>query len=437
MKISYLLFLGLLLLGVALLCLSVEAKPPRAYYVAGTDMIIVIDGNATSPNTMATIYAEEVAHAWGQVTRMSDCQYRVDANIRIGNSTSANNTYFKSKNEQIVIEKAFTSTTYSTVVFGEWETTLGLFAKNGSSVIFNQTLTTTTYYDYYGTLLIYGSSFYSKTTYCVIRTQAGSIVRFNSTIFNHFSRIRNYNTDIMVYNSITIKTGGGWYLNALPSRMWYGAKTDEVIASNQPGRITLWYPEMYNSTSSYAPISVLNAANILEIINPINLKRGLYSYVYLVAGTDNYGRINYTIDLKVTNHSGINIQNARVKIWNVTGVLIYNGTTDANGRIPQTMLPYLKCKTPNAGGIPTVNETYNPYRITINKTGYTVYNESFTANYPINWTIALQNGTTSTVSYFPVGGGSNRTNTFILLGGAVGCVLGFIFAKKKRKKQKR
>lgn len=439
MKKIYLIFLGLLLLVVTVLCISAQSKVPHAYYTAATDRITVVDGNESVPCTMGMVYAADIAGGWGQVTKQDGVQYRIDAVFYVGNSTSANTTYFRSINETIIMEKEFRVTTYAYARFGDWGKN-GQHSSNGSYVRFNATITSTTYYYVYGNLTVYGSIFDVRChSYLILRTETGSMSRYNESKFGGFGRLRFYNTNSMVYDSQLTDSSEGWSPMVVSSYPWFKVNSENQIFTNAANRVVIWYANIYGVTVGQRYAIAHSGTACMELINPLVLTPGTYGLCYIAAtaGDDHYIRFNYTIDLRVTNYSGVNISGAWVQIWNASGVRVYNGTTNANGLIPQTMLPFMRCYHPNALGNPRINETYNPYKIRISKAGYNTYNESFTANYPINWTIALQNGTSSTTTYIPLGSGNDRRTVFLTIGVLSGVALGMVLPLRRHRNRRK
>jgi hypothetical protein len=442
------------LLGIALFSLSLlfvissEAKPPRYYYRPATDTIVCVDGTTTNPCNMSSLYLWDVMRGWGQVTKVSNFSYRVNALFQIGNSTSANTTYFKSINEAILIENKFSTTTYTTTQFGEWNRNGGPHSSNGSYVRFNQTITTNHYqYPIYGTFYSYGSIFecrpsnhYPKSV--MLDFVSGTTCFLNESIFRFFTRIAFHNTNSMVYDSQTTTTPDGWSPYVAPTHIWNKVKSEYQIYSNANAPVTIWNADIYG-TYLWQRFGITGYTyGTLSIINPVHIEPGAFGYlIYIDTPTTDahFVRFNYTLDLKVTNNSGVALSGVTVRIWNRSGFKLWELTTNNKGKIPNyTMLPYLHCYHPNTNGVPQRNISFTPYNMTISKSGYQTFKTTFNYSNPLNWTIALQNlsglvvadnsvgcGGTIDFSYHPNTGSNGEWWVWVNLTGVGGAVKGF------------
>jgi len=127
--------------------------------------------------------------------------------------------------------------------------------------------------------------------------------------------------------------------------------------------------------------------DISETNNPIYQSNNRYT---------SYGctpRIGFSIDLTVAETNGSGISNANVSVLDRNGALVFNATTDAEGKISTQDVIILEGYNvgPNKFFVfdtPTVDWTYyNPFTLTITKKGYVDYSLDFLETYDKNNTI--------------------------------------------------
>jgi hypothetical protein len=157
-------------------------------------------------------------------------------------------------------------------------------------------------------------------------------------------------------------------------------------------------------------------------INLTNADLSAWTFYWTGACTGKVFR-KYTFDLIVTYPNGTAFANANVLISNAVEGLIYNGTTDAYGHIPQQTLTMGFYN--QTGG----NTIYSYNAFWLNATsadGQYIYYKSWTMENLANWEIALLPTTTTTT---PV-----NTANYMLIGSMLSMPIMLAIALHQRKK---
>ena len=97
----------------------------------------------------------------------------------------------------------------------------------------------------------------------------------------------------------------------------------------------------------------------------------------------------FHFNLKVIDKDGNGIEGATVKIWDKTGALVVNATTDTNGTLPEQTLKEIYVHYDNNASPKRTETYYTPHTIEISKPGYQTYRKKFTVNKKIDWLIRL------------------------------------------------
>jgi len=94
----------------------------------------------------------------------------------------------------------------------------------------------------------------------------------------------------------------------------------------------------------------------------------------------------YTFNLKVVDENGNPINDAKVKVYNKSGNLVLENTTDADGQIPEQIIT--RGYYDQAHGNTLVD--FSPHMCVVEKEGYETYTIQFTPTEAIDWQISLK-----------------------------------------------
>ena len=352
-------------------------------YDSGNNTIIVVGFNESSPCTFEDIYQADVANGWGVVSKQGDNQYEFRCKLQIGDGTSE--TWLADTNKAIshTINDNFINITPN-----------GYFR---CGIVVDETNRTTK-----DGCFIYTTS---TSKYIIEFSDTGTLELFSTTVSAGASTIiysnlpTNAHHRIWNCNFIHTKLQGtpplvdfyrvNWQSSLAGPRFTHIFADDiritnctyglQLVGISTP--ITIKNYEMIGEDTSFRCFKL--SANVYAV----NVKcKWKVSWTFI-----NDGKIyrQYTFTLKVVDENGNPIDGAKVKVYNRSGCLEFEDTTDANGRIPTHIITrgYYDC----AHGSTLVD--FSPHTLVIEKEGYDTYKTQFTptkAIEAIDWQISLK-----------------------------------------------
>lgn len=379
---------------------EVEFGDNTVVYNGGTDTITVTQGTAAAPVTFAAIDNADNAGGWGQVTKVDGVGWHIDANLQIGDGATW--TYFKTQGESALIEGTFATTAMSDTQIGNWD---GEHAYKGSYLFFNKTYGSTVYWYMKGNFSVFGSILQAKdgTTRIYFSSDATSNrICYNESEFVQWRGVRFFSDNGQIYlnncNVWAAASSYGYYVSCQINQTWTGVKTRHRFINNYQDNATIkiWGIDIYKCIEA-ATIYLYSATDMfhkkLELINPIQLDEGTAFLIYIEqwANDSTFVRINYTFDCRLVDNNSNGLQGYNIRLTNLSGIIMTNQTTDSDGRINQTMLPWKKWYEVEPGdSSPNTIEDNNPYTIDVfSPAGSIVYTYKFNITEALNFTIGL------------------------------------------------
>ena len=342
--------------------------------------ITVVGGTESSPYTFEDIYQADVSNGWGVVSKQGDNQYHFTCILKIGDGNTG--TWLADTNKEI----SFTGLL------------AGFDVKDGGHFrlgeIIDEADRTTS-----GGCYLYLASPYG---YNMIRLYgSGTLELFSSTLNGNADIKIEMNSDesrISIWNSLLLHT----YTSANGGM----AKADLCrVTVQQTSGILLNF--LYGNDISITDsdvglrlsdvVSPLTVANVKIINETTSISCSwVTTNVYIInteckwtlEWVESSGRIHrqYTFNLRVIDEAGNPISNAKVRMHDKDGNLVFEETTDMNGKIPEQIITRGYYDQDHGSGL----VDFAPLTLEIVKEGLKPYRKSFIPEKAIDWTIKLE-----------------------------------------------
>ena len=352
-------------------------------YDNGTNTITIVGFNESSPCTFEDIYQADVANGWGVVSKQGSNQYEFRCKLQIGDGT--NETWLADANKMIshTIDDDFIYIPAHGhfrcgVVVNEANKT----TKDGCFIYTNSSGKHIIEFARSGALELYSTTISAESSTNIFSSYGKGEYRIWNCNIIH-TRVSGEGTppDIDFYRT-------NWQSSQAGPAFTTSNASDILISDCYHG--TIWFSlstpvtiknyRMINETNSFF-CSHLDA-NLYAINVECKWKPLWYS---------SSGKIyrQYTFTLKVVDENGNPISGAKVSVYNRSGCLEFEDTTDANGRIPTHIIT--RGYYDQAHGSTLVD--FSPHTLVIEKEGYETYKTQFTptkAIEAIDWQISLK-----------------------------------------------
>ena len=376
-RIALMLAFAFLLLGIG------GCEGGSITYDSGTNTITIVGFNESSPCTFEDIYQADVANGWGVVSKQGDNQYEFRCKLQIGDGT--NETWLIDAN------KAISHTIDDDFIY------IPSHGHFRCGVVVDEANRTTK-------------------DGCFIFTNSSNkkIIEFKLA-----SSLELYSTTISAESSTKIQStyGRGEY------RIWNCNIIHTQVSGQGPPPVVDFYRTNWQSSQAGPAFSTSNASDILisdcyhgtiwfSISTPVTIKNyrmiGETNSFFCFHLDANLYAINveckwkplwyyssgkiyrqYTFTLKVVDENGNPISGAKVKVYNRSGYLEFEDTTDANGRIPTHIITRGYYDQTHRSTL----VDFSPHTLVIEKEGYDTYKTQFTptkAIEAIDWQISLK-----------------------------------------------
>ena len=371
-RIALVLAFAFLLLGIG------GCEAGSITYDSGNNTIIVVGFSESSPCTFEDIYQADVANGWSVVSKQGDNQYEFRCRLQIGDGTTE--TWLIDANKAIshTINDDFIS--------------ISNYGHFRCGVVVDETNRTTKD----------GCFIYTNSSNKYILRIAGTIELYSTTISAPSGTLFRLPEPTQLHkiwncNIIGVSTFGG------------PAKVDFYRTNWQGGdgpRITTVNSRDIRLTDCGYGLYLFNLRNPVTI-RDYKMVGEEYSFVTYGTepGADLYainvdckwkimwkygsrGKIyrQYSFNLKVVDENGNPINDAKVKVYNKSGNLVLENTTDVNGQIPEQIIT--RGYYDQAHGNELAD--FSPHTLVIGKGGYETYTMQFTPTEAINWQISLK-----------------------------------------------
>ncbi len=378
-------------------------------YSGATDTITVTGGTSSVPITFTDLYNADVAGGWGQISLQGTNQFLLNCKLIIGDASTE--TWFKDVEKYVL---------FNQVITGSGGTYRCIYVSANANFQLGNLINEANYV-----------------------TRRGCTIESVDAVYRYYYLIgSSYLSTCNLYSSTfrTLNVIGQTYANegflAPNGRIWNCLLDNGAyIHCMSPTYGTYVTINLFNveSTSSYVLVRRPNAASTFEEATGIGLAWGIYfqnvagtlkdvvfkgcSYIAkmetLAVGLDCY-LINvdsdtwaiywlsdansklyrqYEFNLKIIGSDDVAIQSANVTLYNVNGK-VGSWLTNSIGLVSTQTLTMGYYQRANGDTL----TNYNPYNLTITKSGYDTYSTNFTLSDKIGWTIALSETDTSVIS---------------------------------------
>ena len=373
-KIALALAFAFLLLGIG------GCEGGSITYDNGTNTITIVGFSESSPCTFEDIYQADVANGWGVVSKQGDNQYEFRCKLQIGDGTyetwlvDANKAISHTINDNFISILANGHFRCGTVVDEANRTTKdGCFIYTNSSNKYILTISDEGAIELYSTTI----SAPSGTRFSLPKsTQLHKIWNCNIigvTTFGGPAKVDFYRTNW--------QTGSGPRFTTVNSR-------DIRLTDCEIGLylyylrnpVTIRDYKMVGEEYSFVTYGTQPGADLYAI--NVNCKwKIMWKY-------GSRGKIyrQYSFNLKVVDEGGNPINGAKVKVYNKSGNLVLENTTDADGQIPEQIIT--RGYYDQAHGNTLVD--FSPHTLVIEKEGYETYTMQFTPTKAIDWQVSLK-----------------------------------------------
>jgi len=352
-------------------------------YDNGTNTITIVGFNESSPCTFEDIYQVDVASGWGVVSKQGSNQYEFRCKLQIGDGTNetwladANKMISHTINDNFIYIPAHGHFRCGVVVDEANRTT-----KDGCFIYTNSSDKHIIEFARSGTLELYSTTISAESSTNIFSSYGKGEYRiWNCNIIHTQVSGEGTPPDIDFYRT-------NWQSSQAGPAFTTSNASDILISDCYHG--TIWF---FLST----PVTIKNYRMINEANSffCFHLDANLYAInvecKWKPLWYSSSGKIyrQYTFTLKIVDEGGNPISGAKVSVYNRSGCLEFEDTTDANGRIPTHIIT--RGYYDQAHGSTLVD--FSPHTLVIEKEGYETYKTQFTptkAIEAIDWQISLK-----------------------------------------------
>lgn len=355
-------------------------------YNAGTNIITITGYTSGTPCTFLDVYNADVAGGWGVVTRQCTNQFCFDAQLYIGDGSTA--TYFADKLKYVHWNNIWTAhfqstirgrtNSHATFVGCSLSVIMGTYAVGFGGDIISAEFAPDFNLSYCKVSAI---STFRALEFSTVTGKLEHSVVYNSFIrnpssFDIYDTVHTVtDTTQNIYGIMGPFTGGtvnDLKINDSPIAVYQPATTNPLTIKNM----------LCNNISQYDIRSHNNSSNIY-LINCV-FDSATWRFDFSSYTGTSYRQ--YEFDLKVIDKDNVAINGATAKIWDKDSNLVVDTTTNASGVIATQTITRGYYNQANGN---TLQEA-SPHLIKIEKAGYTMYEADFTLGDKTDWIIALQ-----------------------------------------------
>ena len=377
-----------LVFAFALLLLGIDGcEGGSITYDSGSNTIIVVGFNESSPCTFEDIYQADVANGWGVVSKQGDNQYEFRCKLQVGDGTNetwlidANKMISHTVNDDFIYIPAHGHFRCGVVV-----DEANRITKDGCCIYTNSSNKHIIKFDNNGIVELYSTTISAKDE-----------TKFTSNSNSSGYKIWNCNFIHVKGNAVSLSTipdvdfyRVNWQSAQLGPLFTHTTYSNDILISDCESAISI---------STEIPVTIRNYRIVGETYSFLvwTLDADLYAVnvdckwnvLWLTSNAPGKIYRQYTFTLKVVDGEGNPISGAKVSVYNRSGCLEFEDTTDANGRISTHIIT--RGYYDEDHGSTLVD--FSPHTLVIEKEGYETYKTQFTptkAIEAIDWQISLK-----------------------------------------------
>jgi len=316
--------------------------------------------------------------AWGVIWDYGGGQYKIDANLDIGNDVAS--TYFTTKREQLTFSSGAELTTKGNAVFQSGEK-VGDWGRGGSCFRFSLTSSMILAKD--GDVKLYASKFqFDSNQYLYLMNGDGSVEALNVQFDFYYSNGGNY-TRIVFLNHGTATLKDVYVSDSYSIRIDIDGTYENIHTHN-------------THSGLYGSALIVGAKVTSASIEDIFAKNGTFEirdpdFVISTVRCSGAGDIikeQYTCNIHIADKDGADLAGVVVDCEDQFGTAVWAAgtiTTGAAGDIAEQIITYKQWV-----GTSETLTTYSPHKFTISKAGYeTMVLDAITVDEKINWHLEL------------------------------------------------
>ena len=376
-RITLTLAFALLLLGIG------ECEAGSITYDSGSNTIIVVGFSESSPCTFEDIYQADTTNGWSVVSKQGDNQYEFRCKLQIGDGT--NETWLVDANKMIshtINDDFIYIPEHGHFRCGVIVDEINRTTKDGCYIYTNSSSKYIIEFERVSTLELYSTTISAESRTTIKSTYGEGEYRiWNCNIIHTGISITGTPPDVDFYRT-------NWQSSQVGPSFATTNANDILISDCTYG--TIWF-------SISSPVTIKNYRMIGETYSfyCYQFHADLYAIntdcKWKIAWLSSSGKIyrQYTFTLKVVDGEGNPISGAKVSVYNRSGCLEFEDTTDANGRISTHIIT--RGYYDQAHGSTLVD--FSPHTLVIEREGYETYKTQFTptkAIEAIDWQISLK-----------------------------------------------
>jgi len=370
-RIALVFAFSLLLLGIS------RCEAGSITYDSGSNTIKVVGFSESSPCTFEDIYQADVSNGWGVVSKQGDNQYYFSCTLQIGDGSTE--TWLIDTNKMIYEDVG-----------------MFLYIKGNGHVRFGKVINSEKKITS-GGCFIYTKN---KNTYMIEMAQNSYIELYSSTLSasdrvffdtspNTHAKIWNCNFEHIDFsgNPAQMDIYRLYFVHSL-----YGLKG--IFTSAEDIRLAdVDYPTKW--FNQHEPVTMKNIVTDKEERYSFSLTSCTANFYIIDTDwkwtgyfSDASAKVyrQYTFNLKVVDENGNPIDGAKVKVYDKSGNLVLENTTDTSGQIPEQIVT--RGYYDQAHGSTLVD--FSPHTLVIEKEGYETYTMQFTPTEAIDWQVSLK-----------------------------------------------
>ena len=381
----------------------------------GGNNTIVLTG--TTEYTFDDIISADVAGGWGVATNPMPQAYKFDrCGIQVGDDAGTDGI-LKDNSKVIYFYAPTPSAKHgairtcgnSTCILGAEDLYLNKYAENGcviyaksNTVVYNGYISfvsddtsTLKFHNCKFWTVDHDFAFYSGTVSWNFFLNDTATMHFIDCQVTDWGMLKTYSPNLVIKRTFFHNTYYGINLNGTsPLTTW--TTPFEDLEFGKIGESGIWQLGFTEATWKNISVSpnedyghglawaYRSGISKIHMVNPPTVDAN----DYYVSGADDYVDLSFLFNLTVLDEDENAISGATVQLKDKDGTSIFSVPTATDGTITE--------QTVTTAKITTVHEKadYNPYTLTITKTGYRVYHSTFTFSENIDWTIVLSKGDT-------------------------------------------
>lgn len=354
------------------------------------------------------IYQADLLGGWGVVTKQGSTQYYFQAGVICGDNTNPylmldtnKNVTFWSHgiaNFEVLRILANTTLNFGTLLDADTHNT-----GDGCSFHFEEPTQPTYFCFTQGTCNLYGCSIYPTTHL---------LIHYVDRMYNCFC---GYRSQLIAvddsYNIIMIDSSlyrFGWAITSCSNLF---ANSSEAIIHIRTTYDITSENVIANTTGNYM-LYISNSSGAIDELVNYELNKWTFTLGSSYDGNKIYRQ--YTVDIKVVDENGNEIEGANVTLTDQYGTEVFSTTTNATGQIREQIVTYILYEPTSTPTAHVVETTYSPHTLTVEYDGYYFIRVIDDLDHPINWVVGGEDMTELSESMTILAGFvGNFSNAFI------------------------